>query len=129
AEEGAAGSYWGIYNAERQPKFPMAGSIIEAPHWRFWASIAAGLALVMAVVFMLRRQHVETAGVVIFTIMTQIAASALAWAGLSVTGLYLTSVDTFVWSFLFLAQGLLLIVLLAEAIEFVEVIWTRHGER
>ncbi|HMM13362.1 MAG TPA: glycosyltransferase [Parvibaculum sp.] len=129
AEEGAAGSYWGIYNAERQPKFPMAGSIIEAPHWRFWASIAAGLALVLAVVFMLRRQHVETAGVVIFTIMTQIAASALAWAGLSVTGLYLTSVDTFIWSFLFLAQGLLLIVLLAEAIEFVEVIWTRHGER
>ncbi len=129
SEEGAAGSYWGIYNAERQPKFPMAGSIIEAPQWRFWASIAAGVALVLAVLFMLRRQHVKTAGVVIFTIMTQVAASALAWAGLSVTGLYLTSMDTIVWSFLFLAQGLLLIVLLAEAIEFVEVIWTRHGER
>src|SRR3546814_9423136 len=23
SEEGAAGSYWGIYNADRQPKFPM----------------------------------------------------------------------------------------------------------
>ena len=129
AEEGAAGSYWGIYNAERQPKFPMKGSISEAPHWRFWASLAAGLALVLAVLFMLIRQHVKTAGVIIFTIMTQVAASALAWAGLSVTGLYLSSVDTVVWSFLFLAQGLLLIVLLAEAIEFVEVIWTRHGSR
>ncbi len=129
AEEGAAGSYWGIYNAERQPKFPMAGSIIEAPHWRFWASIAAGLALVLAVMFMLRRQNVQTAGIVIFTILTQVVASAVAWAGLSVAGLYLTSMDTIVWSFLFLAQGLLLIVLLAEAIEFVEVIWTRHGER
>lgn len=129
SEEGAAGSYWGIYNAERQPKFPMKGSIIEAPQWRFWASIAAGLALVLAVLFMLRRQHVKTAGVVIFTIMTQVAASAIAWAGLSVTGLYLSSVDVVIWSFLFLAQGLLLIVLLAEAIEFVEVIWTRHGER
>jgi len=129
AEEGAAGSYWGIYNAERQPKFPMAGSIIEAPQWRLWASLAAGLAFVMAVMFMLRRRNVQTAGVIIFTIMTQVAASALAWAGLSVTGLYLTSVDTIIWGFLFLAQGLLLIVLLAEAIEFVEVIWTRHGER
>ncbi|MDR3498256.1 MAG: glycosyltransferase [Parvibaculum sp.] len=129
SEEGAAGSYWGIYNAERQPKFPMKGSISEAPQWRMWASIAAGLALVLAVVFMLIRQHVKTVGVVIFTIVTQVAASALAWAGLSVTGLYLSSVDTVVWSFLFLAQGLLLVVLLAEAIEFVEVIWTRHGER
>jgi len=99
SEEGAAGSYWGIYNAERQPKFPMAGSIIEAPHWRFWASVAAGLALVLAVLFMLRRQNVKTAGVIIFTILTQIVASAVAWAGLSVTGLYLTSVDTIVWSF------------------------------
>lgn len=129
SEEGAAGSYWGIYNADRQPKFPMKGSISEAPQWRVWASIAAGLALVFAVVFMMIRQHVKPAGVVIFTIVTQIAASALAWAGLSVTGLYLTSVDTVVWTFLFAAQGLLLIVLLAEAIEFVEVIWTRHGER
>src|SRR5581483_6982386 len=63
SEEGAAGSYWGIYNAERQPKFPMKGAISEAPQWRFWASIAAGLALVLAVVFMLIRQHVKTAGV------------------------------------------------------------------
>ncbi|MGB3810785.1 MAG: glycosyltransferase [Parvibaculum sp.] len=129
SEEGAAGSYWGIYNADRQPKFPMKGSISEAPQWRMWASIAAGLALVFAVAFMMIRQHVKTAGVVIFTIVTQVAASALAWAGLSVTGLYLSSVDTVVWTFLFAAQGLLLIVLLAEAIEFVEVIWTRHGER
>lgn len=129
SEEGAAGSYWGIYNADRQPKFPMKGSISEAPHWRIWASIAAGLALVFAVGFMMVRRHVKPAGVIIFTIVTQIAASAFAWAGLSVTGLYLTSVDTVVWSFLFAAQGLLLIVLLAEAIEFVEVIWTKHGER
>jgi exo-beta-1,3-glucanase (GH17 family)/cellulose synthase/poly-beta-1,6-N-acetylglucosamine synthase-like glycosyltransferase len=129
SDEGAAGSYWGIYNAERQPKFPMAGSITEAPQWRFWASIAAGLALVPAMMFMLRRQNVKPAGVIIFTVMTQVAASAFAWAGLSAAGLYLSSMDTIIWTFLFLAQGLLLIVLLAEAIEFVEVIWTRHGAR
>jgi len=129
SEEGAAGAYWGIYDANRNPKFPMKGSISEAPQWRIWASIAAGLALVFAVAFMMIRQHVKPAGVIIFTIVTQIAASAFAWAGLSVTGLYLSSVDTVVWSFLFAAQGLLLMVLLAEAIEFVEVIWTRHGER
>ncbi len=129
SEEGAAGAYWGIYNADRQPKFPMKGAISEAPQWRIWASIAAGLALVFTVGFMMVRRHVKPAGVIAFTIVTQVAASAFAYAGLSVTGLYLSSVDTVVWSFLFAAQALLLMVLLAEAIEFVEVIWTRHGER
>src|SRR5690606_30431674 len=129
AEEGAAGAFWGIYNADRQPKFPMAGSISEAPEWRFWASLAAGLALVPAMLFMLRQRHVRPAGVVIFAVLTQIAGSAIAWAGLSVTGLYFTWVGATVWSFLLFAQGLLLIVLLAEAIEFVEVIWTRRGAR
>lgn len=129
SEEGAAGAYWGIYNADRQPKFPMKGSISEAPQWRIWASIAAGFALVFAVGFMMIRRQVKPAGIIIFAIVTQVAASAFAYAGLSVTGLYLSSVDTVVWSFLFAAQALLLMVLLAEAIEFVEVIWTRHGER
>ncbi|MBI1260726.1 MAG: glycosyltransferase [Rhizobiales bacterium] len=128
-DEGAAGSYWGIYDADRLPKFPMAGGISESPEWRLWASIAAGLALVPAMLFMLRQRHVRTLGVIIFTVLTQIAASALAWAGLSAAGLYFTWVGVGVWGFLFAAQGLLLIVLLAEAIEFVEVIWTRHGER
>ena len=129
SEEGAAGAFWGLYNADRIPKFPMAGSITEAPEWRFWASLAAGLALVPAMLFMLRQRHVRPMGVIIFAVLTQVAGSAIAWAGLSVTGLYFTWVGITVWSFLFFAQGLLLIVLLAEAIEFVEVIWTRRGAR
>ena len=129
SEEGAAGAYWGIYDANRNPKFSMKGSISEAPQWRLWAAIAAGLALVFAVGFMMIRQHVRPAGVIIFTIITQVAASAFAYAGLSVTGLYLSSFDTVVWTFLFAAQALLIMVLLTEAIEFVEVIWTRRGER
>ena len=129
SEEGAAGAFWGIYNADRQPKFPMAGSITEAPEWRFWASLAAGLALLPAMLFILRQRHVRPAGVVFFAVLTQVAGSAIAWAGLSVTGLYFTWVGVTVWSFLFFAQGLLLIVLLTEAIEFVEVIWTRQGAR
>ena len=129
SEEGAAGAFWGLYNADRQPKFAMAGSINEAPEWRFWASLAAGLALVPAMLFMLRQRHVRPMGVIIFAVLTQVAGSAIAWAGLSVTGLYFTWVGITIWSFLFFAQGLLLIVLLAEAVEFVEVIWTRRGER
>lgn len=129
AAEGIAGSYWGIYNAAREPKFPMAGSIAEQPQWRFWASFAVGLAAIPAALFVLRRRHVRPVGGIFFVVLTQVAASALAWVGLSATGIYFTSTTALLWSALFIAQGLLLLVLLTEAIEFVEVIWTRRGER
>lgn len=127
--EGLAGSYWGIYDAARAPKFPMQGGVAEQPQWRLWASLAVGLAAIPGVLFVLRRRHVRPLGIVLFVIFTQLAASAAAWVGLSATGIYFTSTTAMIWSALFLAQGLLLIVLMTEAIEFVEVIWTRRGER
>ncbi|MFN3399139.1 MAG: glycosyl hydrolase family 17 protein, partial [Ferrovibrio sp.] len=31
--EGSVGAYWGIYNADRTPKFPMTGPVSDRPHW------------------------------------------------------------------------------------------------
>jgi glucan 1,3-beta-glucosidase len=42
AQEGAAGGYWGIFDAQARPKFPMQGPVIEEPLW--WAGWLAGLA-------------------------------------------------------------------------------------
>lgn len=42
AQEGTAGGYWGIFNAQAQPKFPMQGPVIEIKRW--WLGLLAGLA-------------------------------------------------------------------------------------
>lgn len=34
--EGTAGAYWGLFNADRQPKFPMEGDVLANPTWRNW---------------------------------------------------------------------------------------------
>ncbi len=35
-EEGAVGAYWGVYNAARQPKFPLTGPVVEIPQCACW---------------------------------------------------------------------------------------------
>jgi exo-beta-1,3-glucanase (GH17 family) len=42
AQEGTAGGYWGIFDAQARPKFAMQGPVIEEPLW--WAGWLAGLA-------------------------------------------------------------------------------------
>ena len=40
-DEGVAGANWGIWNAERIPKFPLNGGIIEHPDWPWYAVLGA----------------------------------------------------------------------------------------
>lgn len=42
AQEGTAGGYWGIFDAQARPKFAMQGPVIEEPRW--WLGWLAGMA-------------------------------------------------------------------------------------
>ncbi len=47
--EGAAGGYWGLYDADRQDKAILAGAVSNLPHWRFWL-LGGGLIFAAALV-------------------------------------------------------------------------------
>jgi exo-beta-1,3-glucanase (GH17 family) len=38
-DEGVAGANWGIWNAARQPKFPLSGGVVERPSWPWYAAL------------------------------------------------------------------------------------------
>jgi exo-beta-1,3-glucanase (GH17 family) len=40
-DEGVAGANWGIWNADRQLKFPLSGAVTEHPSWPWYAALAA----------------------------------------------------------------------------------------
>jgi exo-beta-1,3-glucanase (GH17 family)/cellulose synthase/poly-beta-1,6-N-acetylglucosamine synthase-like glycosyltransferase len=44
--EGSVGPYWGLFDADRQPKFAWTGPITDAEHWKL-----AGLALLLGLLF------------------------------------------------------------------------------
>lgn len=52
-DEGVAGANWGIWNADRVQKFPLHGSVVEHPSWRWYAglSVVLGWLLLGAVGF------------------------------------------------------------------------------
>src|SRR3546814_6353070 len=43
--EGSVGAYWGVYNADRTPKFPMVGPVSERPNWPQISAAPTRLAL------------------------------------------------------------------------------------
>ncbi len=38
-DEGVAGANWGIWNAQREPKFPLNGPVTERPDWPWYATL------------------------------------------------------------------------------------------
>ena len=43
--EGDVGAYWGVFDADRHPKFPFTGPVVAIPEWR----TLAGISIVLAV--------------------------------------------------------------------------------
>ena len=44
--EGAVGAYWGVFDVNRQPKFPLTSPIVEIPEWRTLAAISVAIAVI-----------------------------------------------------------------------------------
>lgn len=79
AQEGTAGGYWGIFDAQARPKFAMRGPVTEEPHW--WAGWLAGVA--GAALFALfggwRRRWHDWRGWLALALAGAAGGGALAW--------------------------------------------------
>ncbi len=127
--EGSSGAYWGLFNAERQPKFPMKERVLALPEWQRWATLAAIVAAVLMFAFLLRKGRLGLRGKIFFAAVSNLAASAIAWTA-SVGALqYHTALGTGLWSLLLVMQALAILVLLVESLEIAEVLWHRKGKR
>jgi len=52
--EGRTGAYWGIFNADRQLKFPLTGPVVEDTAWP-WKALAASLLALLPMILFARR--------------------------------------------------------------------------
>ncbi len=79
--EGSVGAYWGLYNFDRTPKFPMTG-IVQTPHKSnaMWLAVAFGALITL---FSLRRRKPLFGQAMAYSV----AANALS-AGVAVAALY-----------------------------------------
>lgn len=127
--EGTAGAYWGLFNAERQPKFPMEGEVLANPMWRNFATGAAVLSCILMAAFLFKRKSLKLPGKLLFGIMANLAASVLFWSASIAAGQYQTGFSVVFWSILLMMQAMAILVLLTESLELAEVLWHRKGRR
>jgi exo-beta-1,3-glucanase (GH17 family)/cellulose synthase/poly-beta-1,6-N-acetylglucosamine synthase-like glycosyltransferase len=127
--EGSAGAYWGIFDADRQPKYPMDGDVITLPNWENWALGAAIFSIVLMALFLFTRSSLKLPGVLFFGVIANLAASTIFWSASVGAQQYQTNITMVFWGLMILMQILAAVILLIESLEIAEVIWHRKTAR
>ncbi|NOT11178.1 MAG: glycosyltransferase [Methylococcaceae bacterium] len=127
--EGSAGAYWGIFNADRQAKYPMDGDVLVLPSWKHWATGAAVFSLALMGLFLFMRSSLKLPGILFIGLITNLAASVIFWSVSIGAQQYQTNFTIVFWVLLILMQILAVIILLIESLEIAEVVWHRKSIR
>ena len=124
ATEGEAGAYWGLFHADRSPKFDFTGPVERDPWWRGKALAASLLGAVALLPLLLALSHLPWRGRLCLAACVQAVASfAVLLATLPLMN-YLRGVDALMLVLLVPALGLMAAMLLAQAFEFAELRWS-----
>ncbi|HEX7338414.1 MAG TPA: glycosyltransferase [Rhodanobacteraceae bacterium] len=127
--EGRTGAYWGMFNADRQLKFPFTGPVTEDTAWPWKAFAAALLALLPMIWFAWRFARFKLAGKFFFLALIQLSAGLVVWSATLPFNFYLGPLDWAMLILLFPAQIAILAVLLINGFEFTEVLWRKRWLR
>lgn len=128
-DEGAVGAYWGVYNLDRQPKFPFAGPVVAIPQWRILAVASAVMGLLSLALLLIDSSSLRQRGRTFLTFIAFIGGSALVWIAYDYSQQYSTWFSLLVGGLLGVGALGVFIVLLTEAHELAETVWTRHRRR
>ena len=127
--EGRTGAYWGMFNADRQQKFPFTGPVTEDTSWPWKALAASLLALLPMILFARRFRRFKLTGRVFFCALIQLACGLIVWSATLPFNFYLSWVDWTMLTLLFPAQIAIMAILLINGFEFTEVLWRRKWMR
>jgi len=129
ALSGRTEAYWGMFNADRQPKFPFTGPVTEDTAWPWKALGASLLALIPMVWFARRYSRFKLTGRFFFCALIQLACGLVTWSATLPFNFYLSWIDWTMLVLLFPAQIAILAILLINGFEFTEVLWRRGWVR
>ncbi len=127
--EGEAGSLWGVYNDDRQPKFEFIQPVIRIPEWRELAAISIVLAVLLLLLLFRDSKGLLDRGRGFLAIIAYGITTFVVWMVYDFQQQYMT-VSTLVVGvvLLFAATGAILVIL-AEAHEWAESLWIKKWRR
>ncbi len=127
--EGGVGAYWGVYDANRQPKFAFVDAIEEVPTWNVLAAISVVIAAVLLGVFYLYSHTLRTRGRTFLAFVVYGTAIVTVWIIYDYSRAYLSMPTILVGALLILGMLGVIAVILAEAHEWAEAHWVTSHKR
>lgn len=128
-DEGSVGAYWGVYNAQRQPKFNFDGPVVNIPQWRALAVASVVMALLALTLLMIDGSALRQRGRTFLTVVAFAGGSVLVWIAYDYSQQYSTWFSMTVGGLLGIGALGVFIVLLTEAHELAETVWVRKRRR
>ncbi|HUL48038.1 MAG TPA: glycosyltransferase [Steroidobacteraceae bacterium] len=128
-QEGAVGSYWGVYDVNRQPKFAFTEPIVRVPEWHILAAISVAVSLLVLGLVYLTSDALRNRGRSFLAIVVYAATTIAVWVIYDFTQQYMTVSSVIAGVLLLLGMLGVLLVLLAEAHEWAEAHWVAYRRR
>ncbi|MBM9613378.1 glycosyltransferase [Desulfobulbus rhabdoformis] len=127
--EGEAGSSWGVYNDARQPKFEFTAPVIPIPQWRELAAISIVLSVLLLALLFRDSKGLLHRGRGFLAFIAYAITTFAVWVVYDFQRQYMTLSSLVVGVVLLLAATGAILVILAEAHEWAESIWTKKFNR
>ena len=129
SDEGEVGAYWGVYDANRQPKFAFSEPIVMIPEWHVLAGVSILIAAVTFALLLVDAMSLTFRGRGFLAAVAFFAASAVVWIVYNYTRQYFTPSIIFVGILMLFGMLGVVIVLLTEAHEWAEAVWVMERRR
>lgn len=127
--EGDAGTHWGVYNDNREPKFAFTAPVVRVPNWRDLAAIATGLAVVLLALLFRDSGGLMPRGRGFLAFVAYTITTIGVWLVYDFTRQYMTWPILAIGITLLIAAMGVVLVLLAEAHEWAEALWLHRWRR
>jgi len=127
--EGDVGTYWGVYNTDREPKFDFTAPVVGIPGWRGLVAISIGLTVLLLALMFRDSKGLKARGHGFLALITYAITTLAVWMVYEYSHQYLTPGTLATGVMLFIAALGVVVVLLAEAHELAEAAWMHTWRR
>ncbi|MEJ2612664.1 MAG: glycosyltransferase [Candidatus Thiodiazotropha sp.] len=128
-QESGVGTYWGVYDVNRQAKFTFTEPVVSVPHWRELAAISILFGVLALLLLFRDSEGLGSRGRGFLALVAYSAATGSVWMFYDYTRQYMTLSAVLVGILLFIGMLGVLVVLFAEAHEWAESLWLRQWRR
>ena len=127
--EGAVGAYWGVWDVDRNLKFPLRSPVVSVPDWPLLAGVSILMAGLMLMLLFARSGTLRKRGRSFLAVVAYAASTTFVWVLYDYTQQYLSVTNVTVGALLFTGMVGVIVVLMAEAHEWAEAHWVTMRRR